>query len=111
LVLQVCPVLLLQVPVASQLFAPLQVSSVALMTCTQVPPPPVQLWQLPQELMPQQNPSTQLPLTHSLAALQLWPDTFLQVPVASQLFEPLQVSSVADFTDEQVPGDAVRLQA
>jgi hypothetical protein len=52
-----------------------------------------------------------LPLTHSLAALQLWPDTFLQVPVALQLFEPLQVSSVADFTDEQVPGDAVRLQA
>jgi len=100
------------VPLASQLCVPLQVSgSSALMTATQVPPPPVQVRQVPQEAVPQQWPSTQLPLTHSPAALQVWPETFLQVPAASQLFEPLQVSSVADFTDEQAPGVAARLQA
>ena len=109
--LQVCPVFFRHVPLASQLCVPLQLSSSALMTCTQVPPPPVQLWHVPQEGAPQQCPSTQLPLAQSPAALQVWPDTFLQAPVASQLFEPLQVSSVADFTGEQVPDVAVRLQA
>jgi hypothetical protein len=51
---QVCPVFFRQTPLGSQLFVPLQVSSSALMTATQVPPPPVQLWQVPQELLPQQ---------------------------------------------------------
>jgi len=48
----------------------------------------VQLWHVPQELVPQQCPSTQLPLAQSPATLQVWPETFLQAPVASQLFVP-----------------------
>jgi len=97
--------------VASQLCVPLQLSSSALVTSTQVPPPPVQLWHVPHAMVPQQWPSTQLPLTQSPAALQAWPETFLHAPVASQLLAPLQLSSVPDFTAAQMPGLAPRLQA
>lgn len=70
--LQVCPVFFLHDPAASQLLVPLQLSlSSALLILTQVPPPPVQAWQEPHEALPQQKPSTQAPLAHSAARLQV----------------------------------------
>ena len=45
-----CPAFFLQAPVASQLLVPLQLSaSSAFVIATQVPPVPVQAWQVPQE--------------------------------------------------------------
>ena len=53
--------------------------SLPLAMFVQVPEP--QLWQVPQELLAQQLPSTQLPEVHSPPALQLSPRAFLpQVP-------------------------------
>lgn len=106
------PVFSLQAPVASQLLMPLQLpGSSALVTATQVPPPPVQAWQVEHDALPQQVPSTQAALVQSLAAVQVCPFAFLQAPVASHDCVPLQVSSFADFTAPQVPRLAVRLQA
>jgi hypothetical protein len=82
------PCLALHVPLPSQLPGQLSVSS-ALVTATQVPPPPVQAWQVPQLAAPQQWPSTQLPVAQSLAAPQVLPLRLLQVPVASQVLAPL----------------------
>jgi hypothetical protein len=56
----------LQAPVASQPLVPMQLfASSAFLTATQVPPVPVQAWQVPHDGMPQQNPSTQALLVHS----------------------------------------------
>jgi hypothetical protein len=74
---QVCPVFSLHVPLASQLFVPLQLSeSSALVTLTQVPFAPVQDWQVPHEAEPQHIPSTQAPLVHSPAPPQAVPFVF-----------------------------------
>jgi hypothetical protein len=106
-----CPGFSLQAPVASHDFVFVQLSvSSALVTATQVPPPPVHAWQEPHEAAPQQVPSTHEPLAQSDAAVQAWPLAFLQEPVASQDCVPLQVSSIADFTGLQVPARPVRLQ-
>ena len=52
----------------------------------------------------QQNPSTQLPVVHSLAAEQPCPFFFLHAPAALQVFRPVQVSgSSALMTATQVP--------
>jgi hypothetical protein len=111
-VVHVCPAFSLQAPVASQLLVPLQVpGSSALVTATQVPPPPVQAWQVAHDALPQQVPSTQAALVQSVAAVQVCPFAFLHEPVASHDCVPLQVSSFADFTGLHVPGLAVRLQA
>ena len=107
------PGLSLQAPFASQLLVVLvQLSgSSALVTATQVPPPPVQVWQVPQDELPQQWLSTQAPLVQSPATVHICPFAFLQAPVASQVCVPLQVSSFADFTALQLPGLAARLHA
>jgi hypothetical protein len=55
---QLCPRLLRQTPEASHVPAQLSASSREV-TVTQVPPPPVQAWQFPQEAEPQHLPSTQ----------------------------------------------------
>jgi hypothetical protein len=111
-VVQLCPAFSLHAPFASQVLVPLQTpGSSALVIATQVPPPPVQAWHVPQEALPQQCPSTQFPLVQSDATVQVSPLVFLQVPVASHEDFPLQVSSTADFTCPQVPALPVRLQA
>jgi hypothetical protein len=107
-----CPIFALQAPVASQLLVPLQLSpSSALVTPTHIPPPPVQAWQAPQEATPQQRPSMQFPLLHSVAAVQVWPAAFLHIPAASHICMPLQLSSPADLTGLHVPSRPVRLHA
>ena len=108
----VCPGFSLHAPMASQVFVELQVSaSSALFTATQVPPPPVQVWQVPHDALPQQCPSTHDPLVQSVAAVQVWPFAFLQAPVASQDCIPPHVSSIPDFTALQVPSCPARLHA
>jgi hypothetical protein len=63
-----CPFFVLQTPAALQVFVPLQLSaSSPLVTATQVPPVPVQAWQVPHDDVPQQCPSTQAPVLHRLA--------------------------------------------
>ena len=107
-----CPAFSLQAPVASHDFVLVQLfASSALVTATQMPPPPVHAWQVPHEAVPQQAPSTHAPLAQSAAAVQVCPLAFLQAPVASQDCAPLQVSSIAAFTGLQVPASPVRLQA
>jgi hypothetical protein len=96
----------LQTPEASQVFvAPAQLSgSSAPITATQAPPPPVQAWQVPQALVVQQCPSTQLPVEQSVPAPQVCPGLALQVPLASQVRSVAQVSaSSALTTGTQVP--------
>jgi hypothetical protein len=61
-VLQVLPGFALHAPVASQVLVLVQLSgSSADFTATQVPPAPVQTWQMPHVDCVQQCPSTQLP--------------------------------------------------
>jgi hypothetical protein len=109
---QVCPAFSLHTPFPSQVLAPLQTpGSSALVTATQVPPPPVQAWHELQDALPQQCASTQFPLVQSDAIAQVSPLVFLQVPVASHDDFPLHVSSTPDFTEPQVPMLPVRLQA
>lgn len=51
----VCPVFVLQAPLALQVLAPVQLSgSSAFVTATQVPPGPVQDWHVPHDGAPQQ---------------------------------------------------------
>ena len=78
---------------------------------THVPPPPVQVWQAPQDALPQQCPSTHAPLAHSVALAHVWPFAFLHAPLESQVIDPLQVSSVVDFLGLHVPWVPVRLHA
>jgi hypothetical protein len=107
-----CPPFILHMPVASQLFVPLQLSaSSALFTATHVPPPPVQAWQAPHEAIPQQCPSTQFPLVQSTAPAHVCPLAFLHVPVASHDDIPLHMSSTPDFTRLHVPSKPVKLHA
>jgi hypothetical protein len=102
----------LHAPTASQVIVPLQLSaSSAALTATQVPPPPVHVWHAAHEAPPQQRPSTQFPLVHSVAAAQVCPLAFLQAPVASHDCAPLHMSSLPDFTALHVPGDPARLHA
>jgi hypothetical protein len=105
-----CPCLALQVPAASQVLVVAQVSgSSALVTGTQVPPPPVQAWQVPQALTVQQRPSTQLPVVQSVPAAQLLPGVVLHVPAAVQVLLPLQLSgSSALVTAAHVPPGPVQ---
>jgi hypothetical protein len=83
---QVWPFLLLQVPLPSQVWVPEQAlfGSSAFVTLTQVPPLPVQAWQLPHADLVQQNPSTQLPLPHSTPVPHVAPLAFVgvQTPAA-----------------------------
>ena len=91
---------------------PVQLSaSSAPFTATQVPPPPVHVWHAAHEAPPQQRPSTQLPLVHSVAAVQVCPLTLLHAPVASHDCMPLHMSSLADFTALHVPISPARLHA
>ena len=78
-VVQVCPCFSLHAPVPSQvLVVVLQLSgSSALLTATQVPPAPVQDWQVPHDAEPQHMPSTHAPLVHSPAPLHAVPFVFL----------------------------------
>jgi hypothetical protein len=91
---QVCPGFFLHAPKASQVLLPVQVSaSSALVTATQVPPAPVQAWQVPQDWV-QQWLSVQLPDAQSPATEHVWPLLLLHAPVASQEFAPEQVKPV-----------------
>jgi hypothetical protein len=71
-----------QVPLAAQRACG---SAVPLPTLAQVPTVAARLqaWQVGQVALPQQTPSTQLPLVHSWAAAQVAPDPFLaaQLPL------------------------------
>jgi hypothetical protein len=98
------PLFSAQVPVALQVFAPVQVSaSSALVTATQVPPAPVQAWQTPQVWL-QQRLSVQLPVAQSPVAVQFSPLFFLHAPAALQVLAPVQAStSSALVTATQVP--------
>lgn len=88
-----CPLFFLQEPEASQLLAPLQLSSVWLVTSVvQVPAAFAQERHGVVQASAQQVPSTQLPLAHSLPALQPWPSFFLQLAEASQVLLPVQLS-------------------
>jgi hypothetical protein len=72
----------LHAPVASHVLAPLQLlASSAFLMATQVPPAPVQAWQVPHDAEPQQKLSTHAPL-HSDASLHALPLAFFgtQVP-------------------------------
>jgi hypothetical protein len=102
---QAWPGRLRQAPLASQLWFPAQLSgSSALITAAQVPPVPVHAWQVPQLAAPQQWASTQWAEEQSPATEHAWPDLFRQVPAASQVRVPLQVSaSSALATVPQVP--------
>ena len=83
----VCPGFDLQAPLASQMLVPMQLpGSSAFLMATQVPPAPVQAWQVPHDGEPQQTPSTQLPLVHSVPAMQAVPPAFFatQALVAEQ---------------------------
>jgi hypothetical protein len=108
---QVWPCLVLQAPVESQVSVPMQLSgSSALVTATQVPPPPVQAWHFPQAETPQQCPSTQLPLAQSVGLAQVCPGLFLHAPLASQVLPVVQVSgSSIPVTATQVPPAPVQL--
>jgi hypothetical protein len=77
-VAQVCPVLSLHAPVASQLLVPLQLlsGSSALVRLTQLPFAPVQLWHVPHDAVAQQNPSTHALLVHSVPDAQPVPFPF-----------------------------------
>jgi hypothetical protein len=100
-----CPFFLRHTPVPLQMLLPTQVSSCALTTVVQVPGMlPLHVWQLPQVVDPQHTPSTQWSLAHCAFPEQPWPLMSLQTPPPSQMLAPLHVSSVALFTDEQVPG-------
>ena len=86
-------------------------ASSAFLTATQVPPEPVQSWQIPQVCV-QQKPSVQLAEAQSPAAVQAMPGFFLHNPLASQVFAPVQVlASSALFTAEHVPPVPTKLQA
>src|SRR5688572_17192595 len=98
---QAWPCLLLQAPLASQV--PAQPSSSWLSTATQIPPPPVQSWQLPQDEAVQHLPSTQLPVAQSGPVEQSLPGRDLQAPAASQVLPPTHLSSSADWTVAQWP--------
>jgi len=88
---------------------PLQVPLVVpLGTVWQVPTDPETLHELqtPQAPAPQQTPSTQLPLPHTLASEQVWPLTSLQVPAKHAEPGPVQVPLVVPSgTVWQVPRD------
>ena len=73
----VCPGFDLHAPLASHVLVPMQLlGSSAPLIATQVPPAPVHAWQAPHEAEPQQKPSTQLPLVHSVPAVQVVPLAF-----------------------------------
>jgi hypothetical protein len=104
-VVQAWPALLRQLPLASQVIDPVQVSgSSALVTTAQAPFAPVQAWQVPQLVEPQQCWSTQCPLAQSVVAVQVCPALFRQVPPPSQVRLPVQVSASSPLvTEPQVP--------
>lgn len=80
---QVWPVFVLHVPVASQVVVPVQLlGSSAFVTAAQVPLAVAQVWQVAQDAEPQQTPSTQEPLVHSTPVPQVLPFPFCgtQVP-------------------------------
>jgi hypothetical protein len=58
---------------------------------------------VPQEALPQQTPSTQLPVAQSLANAQAFPTTLRQAPEPSQVESPEHPSSVAFLSGEHVP--------
>jgi len=81
-----------------------------LVTLAQVPSWPVSPhdshW--PVQALSQQKPSTQLPPRQSCAPVHDWPCFALHTPFASQLFVPLQVSSVAEITGTHAPPPPVQ---
>ena len=95
----------------SQVLVPVQVSaSSPLMTDTHVPPPPVQAWQVLQELTMKQRWSTQLPVEQSVFTEQTCPGLLRQLPPASQVLAVVQVSgSSMPVTVTQVPLAPVQL--
>jgi hypothetical protein len=109
-VVHVWPFFFLHAPVASQVFAPVQLSgSSALVTATQVPPAPVQAWQTPQVWL-QQWLSVQVPVAQLPGGVHAWPLFNAQVPVALQVFAPVQLSgSSALVTATQVPPAPVQV--
>jgi hypothetical protein len=96
------PLFSAQVPVALQVFAPVQVSaSSALVTATQVPPAPVQAWQTPQVWL-QQRLSVQLPVAQSPVTVHVSPFFALHAPAALHVLVPAQVAPVASSELETV---------
>jgi hypothetical protein len=103
--------LFLQLPAASQLRVPLQLSSSPAGACTQEPPPPVQALHVPQTFVVQQCRSTQFPVVQSVPSAHVWPGTLLQAPVESQVFVPEQplLGSSAPITLTHAPLVPVQL--
>jgi hypothetical protein len=78
---------------------------------TQVPPLPVQAWQVLQDWL-QHTPSVQAPDAQSVGNVQPWPLFFRHTPVALHELVPVQVSRSSAFTTVvQVPTVLTRLQA
>jgi hypothetical protein len=69
----------------------------------------LQTWQLPQLALEQQTPSTQLPLSHSLAAAHNWPRRLRpQAPLASQNLLGAQSALLAHTATQPVPVAALQ---
>lgn len=102
---QGCPFLFLQTPAPSQVVVPVHVfgavvSSFCGRMLAQVPfVPPVrialQALQTPVQPRLQQKPSAQKPLEHSPGTEQVWPLSFLQLPLPSHELGPLQAGIVS----------------
>jgi hypothetical protein len=74
---QLWPVLVLHVPVASQVVVPVQLlGSSAFVTAAQVPFAVAQVWQVAQDAVPQQTPSTHEALVHSTPVRHVLPLPF-----------------------------------
>lgn len=72
----VWPGFALHAPLASQVLVPMQLlGSSAFLMAVQVPPVP-HTWQVPHVAVPQQTPSTQFPLVHSVPTMQAVPPAF-----------------------------------
>jgi hypothetical protein len=99
---QFSPLFFLHAPAALQVFAPVQLSaSSALVTATQVPPDPVQAWQIPQ-VWPQQRLSVQVPVAQSPATAQVSPFFALHAPAELHVVVPEQVAPVVSSAPKTV---------
>lgn len=74
----------------------------------QEPPPRLQTWHMPQLAVEQQTPSTQLPLAHSVPAVQSWPGRLSPQAPALQTFPGEQSALVAQTATQAVPVAALQ---
>jgi hypothetical protein len=97
-----------------QVFCPVQVSasSVNLATGAHAPSEPgtAHDWHVPHAELEQQTPSTQLPDAQSPSVSHAVPSALRQMPAASQIESPSQVSSCVPVTGEHTPTFPVSAQ-